>query len=68
MSKVLPFAEVSNMAGVKINMDKSKEKVINVHIKDGKIIHFKACAEVLFYKNIDDPFTITNPNNISANA
>ena len=45
MANILYFAEVDNIAGVHIMMDTSKEKVINVHIRDGKIIHFKACAE-----------------------
>ena len=49
-------------------MDTSNEKVINVHIKDGKIIHFKACAEGIFYTNIDEPSMITNINNVSVNS
>ena len=36
-------------------MDTSKEKFINVHIKGGKNIHFKACAEGIFYTNLDNP-------------
>ena len=38
------FSEASNIARVHINIDTSKEKVINVHIKDRKNIHFKACV------------------------
>ena len=45
MVNILSFAEVDKIAGVHIKMDMSKEKLINVHIKDGKIIHFKACEE-----------------------
>ena len=49
-------------------MNTSKEKVINVHIKYGKCIHFKPCAEGIFYTNIDDPRMNTNPPNVSALA
>ena len=49
-------------------MDMSKGKVINVHIKDGKIICFKACAEVIFCTNINDLTMITNPNNFYFSA
>ena len=49
-------------------MDKSKEKVVNVHTNGGKIIHFKACAEGIFYTNLDDPSMITNPTNVSVNT
>ena len=56
------------MLVVHIKIDTSKEKVINVHIKGRKSIHFKACTEGLFYKNYDDPSMITNPNNVSFNA
>ena len=49
MVNILAFAEVSNIAGVHINMDISKEKVINIQIQYGIIIQFKACAEGLFY-------------------
>ena len=42
-------------------MDTSEETFINVHIKDGKIIRSKACVEVIFYKNLDEPSMITNP-------
>ena len=67
MAKILSFAEVAKIAGVHIKMETYKEKVINVHIEDGKIIHFKACAEGLFYTNLDYPTMITNHNNISLN-
>ena len=49
-------------------MDTSKEKLIKVHIKDGKIIHFKSCAEGILYTNLNDPTMITNPTNVSLNA
>ena len=48
MEKILYFSDVANIAGVHIKTNKSKGKVINVHIKDRKIIHFKACSESLF--------------------
>ena len=44
------------------------KKVINVHIKDGIIIHFKSCAEGFFYTNLDESSMITNPNNASVNV
>ena len=47
MDKILSFAEVANIAVVPIKMDTSKGKVINVHIKDGEIIHLKEFAEVI---------------------
>ena len=68
MANILSFVEVSNIAGVHINMDTYKEKLINVHIKDGKIIHFKACAEGLFCGNLNNSTTINNPNIVSLNA
>ena len=58
MEKTQYFSEASNIARLHINIDTSKEKVINVHIKDRTFIHFKACAEVFFQKNIDDPSMI----------
>ena len=33
-----------------------------------KIIHFKVCAQGLFYTNLNDPTMITNPTNVSLNA
>ena len=36
MVDILYFVEFANIAGVHINIDTSKEKVINVHIKDEK--------------------------------
>ena len=54
--------------GVHIKMETSKEKVINVQIKDGKIIHFKAYAEGIFYTKLDDPSMITNHTNVSVNT
>ena len=68
MANILYFAEVTNNAGVHINMDMSKEKIINAHIKDRKFIHLKEYAEGIFYTNINDRTIITNPNNVSLNA
>ena len=68
MVNIISFVEVTNIAGVHIKMDKSKEKVINVHIKDVEIIHFKAYEEGLFCTNLNDPIMITNPTNVSLNA
>ena len=48
MYNILYFAEVDKIAVVHINMDASKEKLINIHIKDGKFIYFKACLGGLF--------------------
>ena len=44
MANIVYFAEVANITLLHIKMDTSKEKVINVHIKDGKIVLFKACT------------------------
>ena len=68
MSNILSFAKVSNIAGVHIKMYTSKEKVINVLIKNGKSIHFNECAEGLLYTNLNGPAMITDPNNVSLNA
>ena len=65
---ILSFSEVFNISVVHINMDTSKEKVINVNIKDRKIIHFKACAKGLFCTNLNDPTMITNPTDVSLKA
>ena len=54
MRNILSFEEVANITGVNINMDTSKEKVINVHIKDGTFIHLKAYAEDLLHTNLDE--------------
>ena len=62
------FVEVANIAVVHIKMNTSKEKVINVHMKDGKSTNFKSCAEGLLYTNLNDPTMITNPTNFSLNA
>ena len=64
MDYILSFAEVTNIVGVHINIYTYKGKVINVYIKYGKIIHFKAYAEYLSYTNLNDPTMITNPTNI----
>ena len=37
MANILYFSEVTNIKRVHIKMDTSKEKLINVHIKDGKL-------------------------------
>ena len=68
MANILSFLEFAKIVGVHINMDTYKEKLINVHIKDGKILYFKSCAERLFYTNIKDPTIITSPNNVYLNA
>ena len=68
MAKILYFSEFTNIAGVHIKMETSKEKVINVHTKDRKIIHFKAFTEGLFYTNLNDATMITNPTNVPPNA
>ena len=68
MANIFSFVDVANILGAHIKMETSKEKVINVHIKDRKIIHFKACAEGLFYANINDPTIITNTDNFSLHA
>ena len=44
MENILSFTEVANISGVHIKMDASKEKVINVHMKDRHIINFRACV------------------------
>ena len=62
------FSDVTNIAGLHIKVNTSKEKVINLHIKDKKIIHFKACAEGLYYTNPNDPTIITNTKKQSLNA
>ena len=49
-------------------MDMYNVKVINVHIKDGKIIHFKECAEGILYTNLNDPTMIISPTNVYLNA
>ena len=68
MEKILSFAEVPNIPVLHINMDMSKEKLIDLHIEDGKIIHFKACAEGVVYTILNEPTMITNPTNVYLNA
>ena len=68
MSDILYFSGIANTVEVHIKMGTSKEQLINVHIKYGKIIHFKAFSEGLLYTNINDPTMITNPTNISLNS
>ena len=63
MDNILSFVEVSNIAGVYIKMDTYKGKVINFHIKDSKIIYFKACTEGILCTNINYPTMINNPVN-----
>ena len=65
VANILSFVEVAYIAGVHINMDTSKEKVINIHMQYKHIIHFIACAEGLFYTNLDDPSMVTNTINTS---
>ena len=48
IAEIFYFQDVANIAGVHIKMDTSNEKVINMHFKDRKKNHFKACAEGLF--------------------
>ena len=67
VANILSFVEVAYIAGVHINMDTSEEKVINIHMQDKHIIHFIACAEGLFYTNLDDPSMVTNTINTSVN-
>ena len=68
MVNILYFVEFANIAGVHINIDTSKEKLINVHIKNEKIIHFKVYAEDLFCADLNDPSMITYRTNFSLNA
>ena len=68
MVNVLSFVEVTNIAVVHINMYTSKEKFINVHIEDRKVIHFKSYAEGIFCTNLNEPTMITNPTNGYINA
>ena len=68
MANILYFPEVVNITGVRIKMNTAKEKFINVHIKDGKFIHFKVCSEGLFYINIGYPSMISNTNNVSVDS
>ena len=56
MENILYFSDIANIAGFNINMETSKEKLINVHIKDSKIIHFKVCVE-----GISTSISITPP-------
>ena len=60
-------AAVADIAGVHINMDTSKGKVINNHMKYMRILHFRACSEGLFYTNLGDPSMVTNHINTSVN-
>ena len=61
------FSDVTNIAGLHIKVNTSKEKVINLHIKDRKTIQFKAFTKGLFYTNINDPTMINNPTNAPLN-
>ena len=49
-------------------MDTLKEKYNTVHMQDGRIIHFRACVEGMFYTKLDDPIMFTNPVNTSVNT
>ena len=68
MVNIISFVEVTNIAGVHINLDTSKGEKINVHIKYKNIIHFKACAEGRFYTNFIVSSMISNPTNVSLNV
>ena len=48
MADILPFVEVVNITVVRTRMDMFKGKVIDVHIKGGKIFLLKVCAEGIF--------------------
>ena len=67
VANILSFAEVSNIEGVHIKMDTSKEKIINVHMQYRRIIHFRAFEEGIFYTNLDDLSMVTNHINTSIN-
>ena len=67
MVNILSFEEVTDIVVFHINMDASKEKVIKFHMQDRRIIHFRACAEGMFYTNLDDPSMVTYPINTSVN-
>ena len=43
MTNILYFAVVAKIAGVRIKMDMTKEKIINVHIKDGNHSFQRMC-------------------------
>ena len=62
MASILSFEDIANIAGVHIKMHTPKFKLVNVHIEDWKMIHFKACDEGILYTNLNDPAMITNPN------
>ena len=65
VANILSFSEVANIAGVHMKMDISKEKVINIHIQDSRVIHLRTRAEDMFYKIIDDTIMVNNPINTS---
>ena len=50
MANIPYFAEVANIEGVHIKMNASKYNLINIRIKNGKIIPLKACTEGLSFK------------------
>ena len=55
LANVLSFKQVSELPGVKITTDTSKEDALTVHLKDGKEMKFK-CNEGFYYYD-------TNSNN-----
>ena len=55
MENISSFIEVSIIVGVHINMDTSKEKVINVHMQERHILHFITCTDGLIYKTLIAP-------------
>ena len=68
MENILSFAEVAYITEAHIKMDTYKGKVINVHIKDRKIIHFKVCAEGISFTNLNYPTMIINPTKAPLNS
>ena len=57
LANVLSFKQVSELPGVKITADTSKEDALTVHFKDGKETKFKCNAGIYYYD--------TNSNNHS---
>ena len=48
VANILPFIEVVIIAVVHIKVDTTKEKFINVHMRDRCTINFRSCVEGLF--------------------
>ena len=67
-ANIFSLTEVAdNIVGVHINIDNSKEIIINTHMQYRHIFHFIACAECLFYTNLDETSMVTNPINTPNN-